>query len=98
MLNKHKEILTMNKAEQTKKKYLKSIYSIIQTELKEMIEQAEKKPYTTQNNYGEYMKLLTTLKSQLGLDNSSQLLAMAGGNKQGILDARKILKGSEVQQ
>ena len=43
MLNKHKEILTMNKAEQTKNKYLKSIYSVIQTELKEMIEQAEKK-------------------------------------------------------
>ena len=82
----------MNKAEQTKNKYLKSIYSVIQAELKQMVKQAESKPYTTQNNYGEYMKLLTTLTGQLGLDNSSQLLVMAGGNKQGILDAKKILK------
>jgi len=49
-------------------------------------------PYTTQNNYGKYLGILTTLKPQTGLENAVQLLIMAGGNKRGILDASKILK------
>ena len=55
------------------------------------MKQAEKRPYTTQNNYGEYLKLLTMLKPQIGLNNAVQLLIMAKGNKQGILDAKKII-------
>lgn len=50
-------------------------------------------PYTTKNNYGRYMKLLTMLQPQVGLDNAVQLLIMAKGNKQGILDAEKVIKG-----
>jgi len=82
----------MNKAEQTKNKYIKSLFNSIQSELKEIIKQAELMPYTTKNNYGKYLGILTTLKPQLGLDNSVKLLIMAGGNRQGILDASKILK------
>jgi hypothetical protein len=72
-------------------KYIKSLFNSISTELIELVKQAEKMPYTTQNNYGEYLKLLTMLKSQTGLDNAVQLLIMAKGNKQGILDAKKII-------
>ena len=82
----------MNKAEQTKNKYLKSIFNSIQSELKEIVRQAELMPYSTQNNYGKYLSILTALKPQLGLGNAVQLLIMAGGNRLGILDASKILK------
>ena len=82
----------MNKAEQTKNKYLKSLFNSIQEELKDMIKQAEKMPYTTQNNYGKYLNILTTLKPHTGLDNAVKLLIMAGGNKKGILNESNILK------
>ena len=72
-------------------KYIKSLFNSIRSELIELVNQAEIMPYTTQNNYGEYLKLLTMLKPQIGLDNAVQLLIMAKGNKQGILDAKKII-------
>jgi len=72
-------------------KYIKSLFNSISSELIELVNQAEKMPYTTQNNYGEYLKLLTMLKPQIGLDNAVQLLIMAKGNRQGILDAKKII-------
>ena len=72
-------------------KYIKSLFNSISSELIELVKQAEKMPYTTQNNYGEYLKLLTMLMPQIGLDNAVQLLIMAKGNKQGILDAKKII-------
>lgn len=72
-------------------KYIKSLFNSISTELIELVKQAEKMPYTTQNNYGEYLKLLTMLKPQIGLNNAVQLLIMAKGNKQGLLDAKKII-------
>jgi len=82
----------MNKAEQTKNKYLKSLFNSIQSELKEIVKQAESMPYSTQNNYGKYLGILTTLKPQTGLENAVQLLIMAGGNRRGIVDASNILK------
>ena len=72
-------------------KYIKSLFNSISSELIELVKQAEKMPYTTQNNYGEYIKLLTMLKPQVGLNNAVQLLIMARGNKQGIFDAKKII-------
>jgi len=71
--------------------YLKSLFNSIQNELIELVKQAEKMPYTTKNNYGQYLKLLTMLKPQVGLENAVQLLLMAKGNKQGILDAKKLI-------
>ena len=82
----------MNKAEQTKNKYIKSLFNSIQGELKEIVKEAESMPYSTQNNYGKYLGILTMLKPQTGLDNAVKLLIMAGGNKRGILDASNILK------
>ena len=72
-------------------KYIKSLFNSISSELIELVKQAEKMPYTTQNNYGEYIKLLTMLKPQVGLNKAVQLLIMARGNKQGLLDAKKII-------
>jgi len=71
--------------------YLKSLFNSIQNELIELVKQAEKMPYTTKNNYGQYLKLLTMLKPQVGLENAVQLLLMAKGNEQGILDAKKLI-------
>ena len=72
-------------------KYIKSLFNSISSELIELVKQAEKMPYTTQNNYGEYLKLLSMLKPQICLNNAVQLLIMAKGNEQGILDAKKII-------
>ena len=72
-------------------KYLKSLFTAIGGELKQIVNNAESMPYTTKNNYGKYMDLLTMLKPQVGLDNAVQLLIMAEGNKEGILDAKKVL-------
>tara|TARA_R100000458_G_C8101940_1_gene128279 strand:- start:137 stop:376 length:240 start_codon:yes stop_codon:yes gene_type:complete len=73
-------------------KYIKSLFNSIRSELIELVQEAERMPYTTRNNYGQYLKLLTMLKPQTGLDNAVKLLILAKGNKQGILDAKKILK------
>ena len=72
-------------------KYLKSLFTAIGGELKQLVNNAESKPYTTKNNYGRYMDLLTMLQPEVGLDNAVQLLIMAEGNKEGILDAKKVL-------
>tara|TARA_R100001530_G_scaffold23013_1_gene18923 strand:- start:422 stop:661 length:240 start_codon:yes stop_codon:yes gene_type:complete len=73
-------------------KYIKSLFYSIRSELIELVQEAERMPYTTKNNYGQYLKLLTMLKPQTGLDNAVKLLILAKGNKKGILDAKKILK------
>ena len=73
-------------------KYIKSLFYSIRSELIELVQEAEKMPYTTKNNYGQYLKLLTMLKPQTGLDNAVKLLILAKGNKKGILDAKEILK------
>ncbi len=72
-------------------KYLKSLYTNIGAELEELVSSVEELPYTTKNNYGRYMGLLTMLQPQVGLDNAVQLFIMAKGNKEGILDAKKVL-------
>lgn len=72
-------------------KYLKSLYTNIGAELEELVFKVELLPHTTKNNYGRYMKLLTMLQPEVGLDNAVQLLIMAKGNKEGILDAKKVL-------
>ena len=72
--------------------YILSLFYSIRSELIELVKQAEKMPYTTKNNYGQYLKLLTILKPQTGLDNAVKLLILAKGNKKGILDAKEILK------
>jgi hypothetical protein len=74
-------------------KQLRNLFHSIEIELTTLVQNAESMPYTTKNNYGKYMDLLTMLKPQVGLDNAVKLLIMAKGNKQGILDAEKVIKG-----
>ena len=65
-------------------------WSIIGEDLQKLVKIAENKPKTTQNNYGNYLGLLTQLKGELGLNMAKALLIKAGGNKAGIEDASKI--------
>ena len=65
-------------------------WSIIGEDLQKLVKIAENKPLTTQNNYGNYLALLTQLKGELGLNMAKALLIKAGGNKAGIEDASKI--------
>jgi hypothetical protein len=65
-------------------------WSIIGEDLQKLVKIAENKPKTTQNNYGNYLALLTQLKGELGLNMAKALLIKAGGNKAGIEDASKI--------
>ena len=65
-------------------------WSIIGEDLQKLVKIAENKPKTTQNNYGNYLALLTQLKGELGLSMAKALLIKAGGNKAGIEDASKI--------
>ena len=65
-------------------------WSIIGEDLQKLVKIAENKPNTTQNNYGNYLALLTQLKGELGLNMAKALLIKAGGNKAGIEDASKI--------
>ena len=74
-------------------KHLRNLFHSIEIELTTLVQNAESMPYTTKNNYGRFIKLLTMLPPQVGLDNAVQLLIMAKGNKQGILDAEKVIKG-----
>jgi len=71
-------------------KYLKSLFNSIKSDLIELVNNVENKPYTTKNNYGSYFQLITMLKPKTGLDNAVKLLILAGGNKQGILQAKKL--------
>lgn len=67
---------------------------IIGNDIKKLVISAENKPITTQNNYGNYLNVITSLinsgieKSLVGL-----LLTFHGGNKLGIASCMKILKG-----
>ena len=66
---------------------------IIGEDIKKLVISAENKPITTQNNYGNYLSVITSLinsginKSLVGL-----LLVFHGGNKLGISSCVKILQ------
>ena len=73
-------------------KMINMYWSVIGEDLQELVKIAENKPITTQNNYGNYLGLLTQLKGELGLNTAKILLIKAGGNELGIEDASKIIK------
>ena len=50
------------------KDYENVLWNSIKDDLKAMVDIAERKPKTTKDHYGEYLHLLTNLKSQIGLD------------------------------
>ena len=52
------------------------------------------KVQTTQNNYNEYMHLITfLLDGKINKTNAMQLLIKAGGNINGINDAMRVING-----
>ena len=77
-----------------KSNYENVLWNTIKDDLREMIKLIESKPKTTQDNYGSYLHLLTDLKSQIGLDIAKTLLIKAGGNKNGINSACRIITGN----
>jgi len=68
------------------------LIQIIGSEVKQLIENAHKTPKTTQNNYGKYLSILTTLKGEgIPLELGKSLLVRLGANEQGINSASQIL-------
>jgi hypothetical protein len=61
--------------------------------LREIVQEIESRPETTQNRYGDYLSLLSQLNERKPLPTFWALcLVIAGGNKQGIESALKIIK------
>ena len=77
-----------------KSNYQNTLWNTIKDDLREMIKLIESRPKTTQDNYGRYVHLLTDLKAQIGLDIAKTLLIKAGGNKNGINSACRIITGN----
>ena len=68
------------------------LIQIIGSEVKQLIENANQTPTTTQNNYGKYLSILTTLKSEgIPLELGKSLLVRLGANEQGVNSASQIL-------
>ena len=68
------------------------LIQIIGSEVKQLIENAHKTPTTTQNNYGKYLSILTTLKGEgIPLELGKSLLIRLGANEQGVNSASQIL-------
>ena len=84
----------MRQSKLNKKEYKKIVWDIIKNDLKKVVLNVESKPKTTQDNYGSYLHLLTDMKSQIGLDIAKTLLIKAGGNKNGINSACRIITGN----
>ena len=67
-------------------------YKIIGNDLENEINKIENKIPTTQNRYGDYLKLLTLLIEQnISSVIAKNLLIKAGGNFKGVNDAYKII-------
>ena len=66
-------------------------------ELEERVKRIEKKPKTTKYNYGDYLNLITTIKSLVGglvgVNAIGKALIVVGGNVQGVQSAITIIRG-----
>ncbi len=71
---------------------LDKYWSLIGTELIEMVKNVENKPLTTKNHYGNYMHLLSVLVGEgIEIKIARALLIKADGNVDGINDAYKCI-------
>ena len=62
--------------------------------LEDQVLKINNKVQTTQNNYNEYMHLITfLLDGKINKTNAMQLLIKAGGNINGINDAMRVING-----
>tara|TARA_R100000808_G_C2126353_1_gene136534 strand:+ start:1085 stop:1327 length:243 start_codon:yes stop_codon:yes gene_type:complete len=70
-----------------------NLYNILQDELIYLVKRIKKRPQVTKNNYGDYLNQITELKNITNLNHNiiAILLIRAGGNKNGIRDAMRII-------
>ena len=73
---------------------LNEYYKLIGSETKQMVQNLESRPKTTQDAYGGYMQLITILTDEnIPIGIACQLLIKCGGNVKGIASAKKVIKG-----
>ena len=74
-------------------KVINKLYELLKIELEYIIKSIKKRPKITRNNYGDYMNWIVKLNKDTKLNYKiiAALLIKAGGNKQGINDAMKII-------
>ena len=78
---------------QTKEQALE-IVNEIAIELQPIVKNIESTIKTTKNNYGAYMSLISKLSEGKETDYANMICAaliVAGANKNGVMDARKII-------
>lgn len=68
-------------------------YKLIGSDLKIMVKNIENGIKLTQNNYGKYLEIITSLSGEIPSNLVGKLLIKAGGNIQGINSALKIING-----
>ena len=74
-------------------KTIDKLYNLLSDELEYIVKRIKKRPATTKNNYGDYLRQITELKqiTNLKYDIICDLLIRAGGSKIGISDAMRII-------
>ena len=71
---------------------LSEYYKLIGNEVERMVKRVENKPKTTQDRYGNYMHLISTLTDyNIPIGIACQLLIKCGGNVNGVTAARKCI-------
>ena len=74
---------------------INTYWDLVGKDLENLIKWLHKAPITTRNHYGRYLPILQDLKKQVGLKMGKELMIKAGADKQGVLDAGTILKGTK---
>ena len=74
---------------------INTYWGLVGKDLENLIKWLHKAPMTTRNHYGRYLPILQDLKKQVGLKIGKELMIKAGADKQGVLDAGTILKGTK---
>ena len=72
---------------------INDIYDLLQDDLRSIINKINEMPAVTRNNYGNYYSQIIKLKEITNLNYKiiALLLYKAGGNKNGINDAMKVI-------
>ena len=74
---------------------INTYWELVGKDLEKLVKWLHKAPMTTRNHYGRYIPILQDLKKQVGLKMGKELMIKAGADKQGVLDAGTILKGTK---
>ncbi|KKK91726.1 hypothetical protein LCGC14_2710050 [marine sediment metagenome] len=79
----------------TKREATEKLFTILEPEVREIVERIESKAATTQNHYGDYMSAIASLQEALRSIPVSKsvialLLVMGGANSDGVSSALKL--------